>query len=583
MNTPAVAFALTAVSALASAQCPTGIDLTPSGFSRPSKYEVAFGQELYFQHLTANEGLELFKWTPSGGITLAADVKPGSGYSRPEEITACCTASGPRIFFSASGTGGNKELWAIDGTPGSLYMVKDIRPGSTGSLPSKMMVVGNRVFFNADDGTHGSELWITDGTDAGTVMVKDIWVGSSSNPRDKVALGDLLLFAANDGNGDQLWVSDGTEPGTTNLGAAVAALTGSSPYNLVRSGDWVYFLTQDPITGEELWKTDGTPGGTTLVSALKQSLSINFPKGLTAFRDGVLFVGRRPGTGHLLLFSDGTAGGTTLVENDPLDAVTTSGLFTVSGDRAFFSGYYFSSGQELWVTDGTDAGTLLVADINQSGSSNPQELVAAGSGVCFVADDGTTGYELWFSNGTQAGTVMLCDIDPNGSSQPRNLHVVAGQLWMTATDPVINMEPHILATPGAHVQSLGGSGGPDFPTLRTGDNAAPVLGTTVDLIAEGGPAGAVGIFYIAFPDFPLPPLTPLMQGGCNWVGLFAGGAAAFAGTSSSSLTYPLPIPNDPAFEGFGAHLQMVWINPGATPLIQLSNGLRLTLDQAAPH
>ena len=586
MNTAAISTtAVALLTPVLTAQCPTGYDWRPgSTSSRPTAFATAFGRELYFQMFTASEGVELFKWTPAGGLALAADVRPGSGNSRPHEITPCCTASGPRIFFSAAGTGIDYELWAIDGTPGSQYMVKDIYPGSTASLPQDMMAVGNRVFFNADDGTHGFELWVSDGTEPGTNMVKDIYAGSlNSHPGDKVALDDLLLFVANDGSGEELWVSDGTDAGTINLGAGTA-LAGSNPHSLVRSGDFVYLLAKDPSTGYELWKTDGTPSGTTLVSALQQSLFVSIAQHLVPFRDGVLFSGRTLGSGYVLLFSDGTAGGTNFVENDPFDAVTLGAPVVVSGDRAFFAGNHFTTGNEVWMTDGTDAGTVVAAETQAGNASGSiQQITAAGSGVVFSGNDGVNGQELWFTDGNPATAFMVCDINPAGNSTPIDFHIVDGQLFLQAWTAATGTEPHILATPGAHVQSLGGAGGPDFPTLRTGDNAAPVLGTTVDLIAEGGPAGAVGVFYIAFPDFPLPPLTPLMQGGCNWVGLFAGGAAAFAGTSSSSLTYPLPIPNDPAFEGFGAHFQMVWINPGATPLIQLSNGLRLTLDRGTPH
>jgi ELWxxDGT repeat protein len=36
------------------------------------------------------------------------------------------------------------------------------------------VALGDRLVFAADDGIHGGELWISDGTPAGTMMLKDI-------------------------------------------------------------------------------------------------------------------------------------------------------------------------------------------------------------------------------------------------------------------------------------------------------------------------------------------------------------------------------------------------------------------------
>ena len=57
-------------------------------------------------------------------------------------------------------------------------MVKDIRPGTSGSFPDRLTDVAGTLFFRADDGTNGNELWKSDGTASGTVMVKNIRSGS---------------------------------------------------------------------------------------------------------------------------------------------------------------------------------------------------------------------------------------------------------------------------------------------------------------------------------------------------------------------------------------------------------------------
>ena len=58
-------------------------------------------------------------------------------------------------------------------------MVKDIDPGSSGSVPIDLTNVNGTLYFAANDGAHGEELWKSDGTAAGTVMVKDIDPGAT--------------------------------------------------------------------------------------------------------------------------------------------------------------------------------------------------------------------------------------------------------------------------------------------------------------------------------------------------------------------------------------------------------------------
>ena len=116
------------------------------------------------------------------------------------------------LYFSAKDDTHGRELWKSDGTAAGTVVVKDVRPGSEGSLPRGLTDVGGTLYFSAGDGTHGGELWRSDGTATGTVMVKDIWAGSKgSHPSGLTDVGGTLYFAADDGtHGWELWKSDGT-------------------------------------------------------------------------------------------------------------------------------------------------------------------------------------------------------------------------------------------------------------------------------------------------------------------------------------------------------------------------------------
>jgi ELWxxDGT repeat protein len=64
-----------------------------------------------------------------------------------------------------------------DRTAPATFLLKDIRPGASGSSPRQMVNVNGVIFFIANDGSTGYELWKSDGTPGGTVLVKDIRPG----------------------------------------------------------------------------------------------------------------------------------------------------------------------------------------------------------------------------------------------------------------------------------------------------------------------------------------------------------------------------------------------------------------------
>jgi ELWxxDGT repeat protein len=182
-------------------------------------------------------------------------------------------------------------LWKSDGTAASTVLVKDIRPGSSYSPPRNLTAVGSTLFFTADNDVNGRELWKSDGTEAGTVLVKDIAPGffSSSNPRNLTAVGNTLFFTADDVNGTELWKSDGTEAGTVLVKDIAPGSNGSNPRNLTAVGNTLFFTADDDVNGEELWKSDGTAAGTILVGDIRPGSNGSNPRNLRVVGSTLFF------------------------------------------------------------------------------------------------------------------------------------------------------------------------------------------------------------------------------------------------------------------------------------------------------
>ena len=131
------------------------------------------------------------------------------------------------LYFTAKTEALGRELYKTDGTEAGTVLVKDIIPGSSGSSPTNLTVVGGSLFFVA-----GSGIWKTDGTEAGTTQVKA--VSNRNTVRHLTNLNGTLLFV--EGNDPEIWRSDGTEAGTVKVTTNAGWV-----YSMVAVGGYAYF------------------------------------------------------------------------------------------------------------------------------------------------------------------------------------------------------------------------------------------------------------------------------------------------------------------------------------------------------
>jgi len=226
---------------------PSEPDSEPGGFTR-------LGSIVLFAADDGARGRELWKTDgTAGGTGIVADIVPGTSAahgSGPQELTPV----GAAVVFSADDGVHGRELWRTDGTAGGTSLLADINTltGSGGGSPAEITSFGSLAYFSADDGVHGRELWRTDGTPAGTLLFKDLdptvipptSLGppfpQGSQPRNFVAAGRNIFFAASTAGRESLWVTDGSPAGTVQLPEPDASATGSQVGELVALGDEIF-------------------------------------------------------------------------------------------------------------------------------------------------------------------------------------------------------------------------------------------------------------------------------------------------------------------------------------------------------
>lgn len=456
------------------------LDIYPGGSGSAPEHLTRFADLLFFIADDGVNGREL--WGTDGspeGTYLIKNTRPNAPLPPPVGISTdppFLLSAMSQIFYFLTNDGVTGwELWTSDGSEAGTQLVRDITdnppPRSTLSI-DRLFDVGATTFFVAGTDAAGVELWKTDGTEAGTILVKDIYPGTSGSiPADFLDFHGELFFAASDVGRRELWRSDGTQAGTS-LYFDAPSSTQIRPSQLTGVGEMFFFsgiqyqvssrntlfVTSGPPalpraipeTGtqagrpyhcheitrvghkiffaatifasidfrENLWVSDGTDSGTIVLTTMGPITAQFYPTSLTPMFDLLLFE-ITTGDSHMLWKSDGTQPGTqSVLDVQPDLSHSTPHMLTRVGQSLFFRADDGAIGVELWKSDGTSFGTRLVKNIisspnnygpNQFGSLIAWMIDLDGVAI-FAADNNSKGMEPWRSDGTSEGTNLILDI-----------------------------------------------------------------------------------------------------------------------------------------------------------------------------
>ncbi len=393
-----------------------------------NKSSMLYKGKFYFSMSNPTHGHEL--WVTDGteaGTKMVTEIASGRNSASPSDFTIYKD----KIYFVAYAPSHGRELWYTDGTAAGTNVL-DLIPGSTGSVPSTLVVADGKLFFIARslNGAGSQELWVSDGTQAGTSNFIRIsqWPGQSSFVSQLTATNDGLYFVARDSTMRyEIYKTNGTAQGTRKV-IPNSPGTINGPSGLHMLGQTLVFSQYTSAYGVELWRSDGTSSGTVLLKDILPQSGTGVIQGRYQQVGNLLYFIANDGVhGYELWKTDGTTAGTQMVKDIiPGNNTFVSNLFydAQMNGKLYFSVHDQMGNGTLWVSDGTASGTELISQVNPDMATHISMIYASNNRIHFTALDGLHGYEPWVSDGTESGTKMLLNINkqtedshPNGFSQ----------------------------------------------------------------------------------------------------------------------------------------------------------------------
>ena len=301
--------------------------------------------------------------------------------------------------FAQSGALSMIEINPAHGHETYMWMDSSKHVYGAGEL-SHFAQLNGKLYFAASDTMNNEQLWVTDGTAGNTHLVKEINPYGSANISSIIALQNKIVFVAMDSAVYcyYLFSSDGTAGGTQKLIPFQNYYEGfNAPRNCIISGGKLYFFN-----GYSFSVTDGTPGGTNVLHTFNSETYGNY---FTELNNKIYFSVYE--NGQTSFWSYDIAAGTTQQVID-LTASTyhITGIYqcTVFDNKIFFTGAA-SSLIDLYSFDGNVNGTVTKIPMPSGQAYNNAPLISVNNNL-FVAgiDNSASLYRL------QAGSSSLSAI-----------------------------------------------------------------------------------------------------------------------------------------------------------------------------
>jgi ELWxxDGT repeat protein len=272
-------------------------DITVGPGSSAVNEFISFGDRLVFRARDPDGGIKFDLYITDGteaGTKLILDFDDGADQQGPSGLTSFHD----RVFYSVFDPTIGRELWATDGTAGGTALVADFNPLGS-SLPRILGSLEEDLLVQATGSGGQKGLWSVDGSTLQSTMLAGF-------PGDMTWLGTVEqtgLFTADGPTFNDplsLWKTDGTSGGTELLAeiSSISDVPGTYISSSIDFAGHVFFVVNyGDGDGMELWTSNGTSAGTKRVAAgpgvaLQNGLAVLDNVLLAAFNSGTHGIGR---------------------------------------------------------------------------------------------------------------------------------------------------------------------------------------------------------------------------------------------------------------------------------------------------
>lgn len=354
-------------------------------------------------------------------------------YTIPEKhYNELCFHNGLLYFNSADNF--RNRLWSTDGT---VSGTKEVHVFNDSGMYNKISLNSwnDQLYIFASDREHGIELWTSDGTDAGTQLLKDIYpgtMGSVMYQRSKMLpAGDLLFFSArsSDVEGYELFCTDGTSAGTRLFkDINKSPFFSSYPGLTTGTGDYLFFNTLNDSSF--VWITDGSLVNTKPLFKSNADGGINnYIYSVFPYNNQYLMYYYNTNVGTELYLCDNQFDNIKLIKdiNPELQNSYMKDKVFVHNNKAYFLAANSMLGVDIWTTDGTFNNTTVYQEFIETVGS--EDIIQWNDRIFFIGSvDPNIGAELYEldlnkNTGITSASADKINIYPNPGHPGSNLNI----------------------------------------------------------------------------------------------------------------------------------------------------------------